>query len=210
MTRQGLTPQGKTYNVKKILDDKNRFDMVKYQKYSEPWMAASNLVNYLFFFAKYTAVLTYAPIYHWHELKLAYKGTWLQAKNFVLRRKHSAAIDPDAVGEDIHYRLMRRYPEAPGWWYFSVLVVSIVLGVVGVECYPTNTSGAVVIYGVIFALIFVIPVGVVAAVAETTVTMNVLAEFIGGMMSGGNAMTMNFFKWVVAIRVSRPSRRPPS
>lgn len=194
MSNKTFDNRGKSYDVKKIINENSLFDMAKYQKYSEPWMAASNLVNYLFFFAKYTAVLTYAPLYHWHELKIAYAGTFTQAKNFILRRKDVKEVDPDAIGEDVHYRLMRKYPEAPDWWYFFVFCASIVLGVVGVEAYPTGTSGAVVVYGTIFALIFVIPVGVVSAVAETEVTLNVLAEFIGGMMSGGNALSMNFFK----------------
>lgn len=41
---------------------------------------------------------------------------------------------------------------------------------------------------------FVIPIGIVAAMTGIEVTLNVLAEFIGGMIVEGNALAMNFFK----------------
>ena len=46
--------EGKIFDVLKVVDDRRMFDAAKYQEYSQPWMAAGNLVNYLFFFAMYT------------------------------------------------------------------------------------------------------------------------------------------------------------
>jgi len=80
------------------------------------------------------------------------------------------------------------------WWYFSVLVISIVFGVLGIALWPTYTSPAVVLYGILLCLIFVIPVGVTVSMTGIEITLNVLAEFIGGMIVEGNALAMNFFK----------------
>jgi hypothetical protein len=49
-------------------------------------------------------------------------------------------------------------------------------------------------YGIILALIFVVPVGIIKAMTGIEVTLNVLAEFIGGMWVEGNALAMNYFK----------------
>lgn len=46
---------GASYKVRKILGPNGRLDMAKYQQYSEPYMTASSITQYLFFFAKYTA-----------------------------------------------------------------------------------------------------------------------------------------------------------
>jgi len=89
---------------------------------------------------------------------------------------------------------MKAYKEVPEWWYLLTLIISAVLGMVGVGAFPTNTSPAVVVYGILMALISIIPVGIIASVTGIQVTMNVLAEFIGGSMVQGNAIALNFFK----------------
>lgn len=45
------------------------------------------------------------------------------------------------------------------------------------------------------AILFVIPIGLIAAVTGVQVTLNVLAEFIGGGgFAVGDALAMNYFK----------------
>jgi OPT family oligopeptide transporter len=43
-------------------------------------------------------------------------------------------------------------------------------------------------------LVFVIPVGIIKAMTGIEVTLNVLAEFVGGSFVEGNALAMNYFK----------------
>lgn len=57
-----------------------------------------------------------------------------------------------------------------------------------------SKTPAVVIYGIIIAIIFTIPCGIIRSVTGVPVTMNVLAEFIGGSMVPGNAIAMCYFK----------------
>lgn len=47
--------------------------------------------------------------------------------------------------------------------------------------------------GLALALIFIVPVGVIFAVTNQEVTLNVLAEFIGGVLFPGNALAMNMY-----------------
>ena len=80
------------------------------------------------------------------------------------------------------------------WWYLVTLIVAAAFGFAGVAGWPTYSTVAVIPYGLLLAFVFVIPVGVIKAMTGIEVTLNVLAEFIGGMFAQGNALYMNYFK----------------
>lgn len=82
----------------------------------------------------------------------------------------------------------------PEWWYFICLLVAIAFSIAGIANWETYTSPAVVFYGLVLCLVFVVPVGIVKAMTGLEVTLNVLAEFIGGSWVEGNALAMNYFK----------------
>ncbi|KAH9917382.1 OPT-domain-containing protein [Epithele typhae] len=89
-------------------------------------------------------------------------------KDLIKRKK----FDKDAK-YDVHGRRMSSYKEVPEWHY---------------------AIPAVVLYGIFLALIFMIPAGIILAVTNVEVTLNVIAEFIGGLWFPGNATALNFFK----------------
>lgn len=75
------------------------------------------------------------------------------------------------------------------WWYLGTLLVASAFGFAGVAGWPTYTTPGVVPYGVALALVFVIPVGIIKAMTGIEVTLNVIAEFIGGIWVEGNAVS---------------------
>lgn len=177
---------GHLYNVTLATNDKGLFDAEKYEQYSPPFLGAGNVVIYMFFFGVYTSTLTYAALYHRREMVTGFKGL---VNSF---RRNKVATDESEL--DVHHRLMKKYPEVPEWWYFICLVVAIGLGIAGIKGWDTNTSPGVVFYGLGLCIIFVIPVGIIKAMTGIEVTLNVLAEFIGGSFVEGNALAMNYFK----------------
>ncbi|KAF4978313.1 hypothetical protein FZEAL_5286 [Fusarium zealandicum] len=70
--------------------------------------------------------------------------------------------------------------EVPEWRYLACLVLAVVAGVVGLARWPTNTTPAAVLYGIVLSVIFVVPVGIIAATTGVDVE--------------GNAIAMCFFK----------------
>ena len=88
---------------------------------------------------------------------------------------------------------MQQYKEVPEWAYFALLVVAIALGAAGVGAYPTETTPAVVLYGVFLAMIFCIPIGIIQSITNVQVTLNVLAEFLGGLWFPGNGQRSAFY-----------------
>jgi OPT family small oligopeptide transporter len=187
---------GKRYNVTRIIDDKGYFDINKYMSYSAAYLGASNALVYGCFFAAYSAVVTYVIIFHNQEFIMGAKSLWATISKKI-GRKNKSETEDDSDGlayEDVHMRLMRPYREVSEWWYFAVLIGSAALGFAGIASSPTYTTLAVIPYGAIMCLVMVIPVGLVYAMTGIEITLNVLAEFIGGIWVSGNALAMNFFK----------------
>jgi OPT family small oligopeptide transporter len=198
---------GKLYNVSRTIDERGMYDHEKYSQYSAPYLGAANALLYGWFFSIYSAIITHVILYHRYELAMGFKNLWngLKPKKWSKKKAtaHSAEGDTGSDGVlranegeylDVHNRLMAAYPEVSEWWYLGCLAISLVFGFIGIALWPTYTSPAVVLYGILLCLIFVVPVGIVSAMTGIEVTLNVLAEFIGGMIVEGNALAMNFFK----------------
>ena len=179
---------GKLYNVTLATNDKGHFDQTRYENYSPPFIGAGNVVMYLSFFGIYTSTLTYAALYHHHEITMGFKAL------FGSFRRNKTEVVEEEQHVDVHNRLMRKYPEVPEWWYLLCLVGAIACGIGGIVGWDTETSPGVIFYGLALCLVFVVPVGIIKAMTGIEVTLNVLAEFIGGSFVQGNALAMNYFK----------------
>jgi OPT family small oligopeptide transporter len=141
------------YNVSRTIDEHGLFDPVKYEAYSPPYLAAGNLVIYIFFFSIYPATLMYIGLYHKAEVVMGFKNL---VNSF--RKNKDTEI---GQYKDVHNRLMAAYPEVPEWWFLIVLILAIAFGVAGIANWETYTTPGVVFYGLILCAIFVIPVGMV-------------------------------------------------
>ncbi|GAB1314622.1 hypothetical protein MFIFM68171_04832 [Madurella fahalii] len=188
------------YNVTAITDENGIFDSAKYEAYSPPFLSAANVVVYMFFFALYSATVTYGALYHRHEIMLGFRDVAASVKQWwmqVFRRRGRGGEESDEEDIqllDVHNRLMRAYPEVPEWWYMICLAIAIGIGMAGIAAWPTNTTPWVVLYGIALCLVFVVPIGIINAMTGVEVTLNVIAEFIGGVWVEGNAIAMCFFK----------------
>jgi hypothetical protein len=178
---------GNPYNVSAILDSDNQFQDSLYQQYSQAWLSAGYIMSYIWYFALYSATFTFVIIFQGRNLVVGARSMIRAAKKR-LGRTVADEGDVDELSEDIHYRLMKQnYKEVPEWQYLIVLLISMVIGMVGVGIYPTNTSPVVLIFGIIMPLIVIIPCGLIQAITGMPVPLNVLAEFIGGALVQGNA-----------------------
>lgn len=138
------------YNVSRAIDDRGIFDAEKYENYSPAHLSAANLTVYLSFFAIYAATVSYAYLWHRHEIGLGLKG--------LFRRREKT------VYQDIHNRLISAYPEVSEWWYLAVLLAAIGCSIAGITGWDTYTTPGVVFYGLALCLVFVVPVGLIYAI----------------------------------------------
>ncbi|KAL1897982.1 hypothetical protein Sste5346_003837 [Sporothrix stenoceras] len=203
--------QGKPYNISRIVDERKIFSQEMYEAYSPAYMAAGNITIYIFFFAIYPATLVYIGLNHRYEFIMGMKNVYAHAKSIVrriyskeARAEYKAQREAQGGGknsgnasstyQDVHNRLMAAYPEVSEFWYMAILLAAMAFGVAGIAGWQTYTTPGVVFYGILLCIVFVIPVGIVTAMTGIEVTLNVLAEFIGGTWSEGNALAMNYFK----------------
>jgi OPT family small oligopeptide transporter len=173
----------KSYNVTVILDEKGWLNETAYASYSPVYLAASSISYYYFFFAVYAAAVSYTGLFHGHAIAMGFKS--------LARGLKSRGTDDF---KDVHSKLMGAYKEVPEWWYFLLNIVAVALGVAAIAAWPTYTNVGVVFFGIALALVFVIPTGIIMATTGIEIEFNVLAEFIGGAWTPGNALAMNFFK----------------
>jgi hypothetical protein len=90
---------GTTYNVSEILDNHALLAQAKYQQYSPAFLAPSSLVQYTFYFATYSATISYAILYHGKAIIAGFR-------NLICKK------DPNpASAHDVHSRLMCAYKE---------------------------------------------------------------------------------------------------
>ena len=172
---------GSRYRVLNTVDEQSLFHEASYKAYSPAYLSATNIFVYGLFFAAYTSAITHTYLYNRREIVAGFKN---------LIGGKSAFAD----SKDVHTRLMRSYKEVPEYAYFGVLIVSIALGAAGIGAYPTQTTPAVVLYGVFLAIIFCIPLGVIMSVTNIEIPLSVIAELFGGLLFPGNATAMNYFK----------------
>ena len=181
---------GNRYKVTRIIDKNGFYDQAAYEAYSPLYLSAAYALLYGTYFAIYPATIVYVYLYHRHEIIHGFKS--------LVRNTH-----PKAAYRDVHNRLMAVYPEVPEWWYMLVLLAAIGLGLIAILKYPTHATVGALFMGIAIAVVFLVPVGIIYATTNVSITLNVFSEFIGGLLFPGNALAMNMFKvygWVTTSR----------
>ncbi|KAH8919020.1 oligopeptide transporter 4 [Atractiella rhizophila] len=172
---------GHRYNVSRILTSEHTLDKEAYNNYSPAYWGAANALLYGFFFAFYTAGLVHAALYHYKPIIDGFRAMkeWKNAQTGY---------------NDLHNRLMRNYAEVPEWWFGCIMVVSLTCGIVMVEIYDTQFPIWGFVICIALAFIFVVPAGMITAVGNVQITLNVIAELIGGYALPGKPLANMLFK----------------
>ena len=89
---------------------------------------------------------------------------------------------------------MSAYSEVPAWWYGAVFVVAFVFGVIAIEIFPTQFPVWAFIVALIIAFVYIIPIGMIQAITNQQIGLNVITELIIGYMLPGRPVAMMLFK----------------
>ncbi|KAK8916169.1 Oligopeptide transporter 1 [Platanthera zijinensis] len=174
---------GQPYNITRIIND-NTFTLNVYQEeaYSKLNITFSFALVYGTSFASLTASIMHVALHHG-------KDVWKMMKN-------SKEYAQGSV-EDVHNRLMKRnYASVPQWWFFVLLVAIVFLSFL--TCLGFDKQLQLPWWGVLLAgamaLLFTLPIGVIVATTNTGVGLNVLSEYIIGLMLPGKPLANVTFK----------------
>ncbi|KAJ7691304.1 OPT oligopeptide transporter protein-domain-containing protein [Mycena rosella] len=164
-----------SYNVSAILTDANTIDLDAYHKYSPLFISTTFAVSYGLSFASITATLMHAFLYFRKQI-------WVQSR----RALHEQP--------DIHARLMSVYPQVPEWWYLILFLSMFVLGIISIEVWPTQMPVWAFVLALVISFTYVIPIGMIQAITNQQVGLNVITELIIGYALPGRPVAMMMFK----------------
>ncbi|KAF8263625.1 OPT oligopeptide transporter [Lactarius quietus] len=166
---------GQRYNVTRIINEDASFNLEAYKAYSPLFISVSFAVAYGLSFASVTATLTHIFLYYRKQI-------WIQARR-------SLAEQPD-----IHARLMSVYKEVPDWWYISIFLSMFVFGVVAIEVWNTQFPVWAFVLALLISFVYTVPIGIIQAITNQQVGLNVITELIIGYALPGRPIAMMMFK----------------
>ncbi|KAG2073818.1 OPT oligopeptide transporter [Suillus decipiens] len=175
MSRTSYDNMGNTYNVTKILGTDGTLNVTAYEAYSPLFLSTTFAVSYGLSFASITATITHAILFFRKQI-------WAQSRR---------SIDEQP---DIHARLMARYRQVPEWWYLIIFVIMFVFGVIVIEVWPTQFPVWGFILALLIAFFYIIPIGMIQAITNQQVGLNVITELIVGYAIPGRPLAMMLFK----------------
>ncbi|KAH9178904.1 OPT-domain-containing protein [Lactarius sanguifluus] len=165
---------GAPYDLTAVVTN-NTFDEAKYQQYSPMFLPITYAITYGTIFATYPAVIVHTFLWYRHD---------------IVRQLRRSLKDET----DIHAYLMRRYPEVSRWWFMSLGIICFVLGIIAIEVCHTGLPIWAYTLAIGFAVIFVLPFGIVQAITNQQINFSVMAELIMGYILPGHPIATMVFK----------------
>ena len=167
---------GSNYNVSRIINkDTLSFNEKSYKNYSPLFLSTTFAISYGLSFAAIFATLVHTVLFHGKDIMRQ------------LKQKEKP---------DVHMRLMRQnYKDVPEWWFLIVFLVFFAVSIVTIRCWNTEMPVYALIVALLIAVLFLLPVGVIFALTNIAVGLNVVTRrFIIGYMVPGKPLAMMFFK----------------
>ncbi|WWC91168.1 OPT family small oligopeptide transporter [Kwoniella dendrophila CBS 6074] len=163
------------FDVTSILKPDLSLDEAAYEEAKPLLLTPYFALTYGLSFAALSSVLVHVWLWHRDEIKeaLSKRGNDLS---------------------DVHNKLMRSYPPVPSSWYIALLAINFVAAIVLVKTTPLQMPIWALLLAMAIATVFLVPVGIIAAVSNTQIGLNVLTEFVAGVLMPGKPIGNVTFK----------------
>jgi len=177
MTTAVFDNTGMPYDPTSVVDTNMNFDVEKYRAYSPIFLPTGFTMLYACAFAAFASIVVHVWVWYRHD---------------IVRRLRGTAKDE----RDIHSRLMRVYQEVPDWWYASIAVVTSILLFVAIEVYHTQLPIWLAIFTLLFSSIMSIPIAMIQAITNQSVSLNVIFELMAGYILPGRPLANMIVKGI--------------
>ncbi|KAH7910423.1 OPT oligopeptide transporter protein-domain-containing protein [Hygrophoropsis aurantiaca] len=174
-SRTSYDNTGAAYNVTRITNADASLNLAAYEAYSPLFLSTTFAMSYGLSFASITATLMHAFLFFRKQI-------WVQSR----RSMHEQP--------DIHARLMSRYPQVPEWWYMIIFITMFVIGVISIEVWHTEFPVWAFVLSLLIAFFYVVPIGMIQAITNQQVGLNVITELVVGYALPGRPIAMMMFK----------------
>ncbi|KAF2241763.1 small oligopeptide transporter [Trematosphaeria pertusa] len=166
---------GLSYNTSRVTTPQLTLNEAAYKGYSPLFLSTTFSLSYGLSFATIASVVVYTHLNYRHLIVSQFKNS-----------KSEKA--------DIHMRLMSKYKEVPEWWYGALFLLMFALSLVVVLAYPTEFTWWAFLISIIFATVMSLPIGIIQAITNLQIGLNVITEFIMGYMQPGKPLALMMFK----------------
>ncbi|KAL8231907.1 hypothetical protein R6Q57_001685 [Mikania cordata] len=169
--------RGQTYNVSAIVNKDFAIDMPQYEKLGQIHMSTFFALTYGIGFAAVISTITHVGLFNGREIMNQYRAS---TKGKI----------------DIHTKLMRKYKDIPSWWFHLLVVASFLLSLV--LCLFMRDEIQMPWWGLVLACImasgFTLPISVITATTNQTPGLNIITEYVMGVIYPGRPIANVTFK----------------
>ncbi|KAL5981935.1 OPT superfamily [Asimina triloba] len=167
---------GNTYNTSRaIIQETFEFDHVGYENYSPIYLSTFFSFTYGLSFSTLGATLTHVLLFH---------------------GRGGGGGSASDQQEDVHNRLMRAYKPVPQWWFHLLLLLMVALAIFTCEGFGKQLQ--LPYWGVFLAcalaLFYTLPIGIIYAITNQAVGLNVITELVIGYILPGKPLANVAFK----------------
>ncbi|CAN6480655.1 unnamed protein product [Victoria cruziana] len=173
-----FTASGQEYNISSIITPSFKLDIAAYEREGPLYLSTFFAVTYGVGFASLTATVVHVALFHGREI-------WELSKSAFQEKKI-----------DIHTGLMRKYKQAPEWWFIVILLINVGVTIFACEYYKDQLQ--LPWWGVLLActvaIFFTLPIGIITATTNQTPGLNIITEYIIGYIYPGYPVANMCFK----------------
>ncbi|KAI9593424.1 OPT oligopeptide transporter protein-domain-containing protein [Syncephalis fuscata] len=170
-----FTSNGSRYDTLSLLNKDLSLNEERYQAYGPPHLSFFFAITYGVGFATLASVIMHTVLYH--------------GRDIVNRLRESRMAN-----DDIHAKLMDRYPEVPDVWYIGIFVLNLILAIVACELFGLDLPWWGLLMAVLMSALFILPIGIITAIANQTPGLNIITEFVIGFILPGKPIANVTFK----------------
>lgn len=177
-SNQLFTSSGQKYDTTKILTKDFQLNIPAYDSYSKLYLSPLFALSIGSGFARFTATLTHVALFNGRDI-------WRQSRRAVQN-----------VKLDVHSKLMKAYKEVPDWWFYILLIGSVVLSLL--MSFVWKETVQLRWWGMLFAFalawLVTLPIGVIQATTNQQPGYDIIAQFMIGYVLPGKPIANLLFK----------------
>jgi OPT family small oligopeptide transporter len=165
---------GVPFNVSAVVDN-GQFSVANYEAYSPVFVTATLAISYGLGLASFTALIVHSLLWYHRDIARGFRRSYKDER-------------------DVHSRLMRAYPEVPHLWYAVLGLISFIFIIAAIEVVPTQMPIWGAGLAVLVAFLLSLPIGLLAAISNQIMTLEVFYEFVAGYLWPGKPIANMIFK----------------
>ncbi|CAG8685685.1 9482_t:CDS:10, partial [Racocetra persica] len=178
LSSRSFDKDGNIYKQRSVIDRQTgALNVTAYENYSPVYITAQYAACYCCYFIQITATLCHVILFHGKEIWNRYKKT----------------REEEEKG-DIHCKLMSVYPEVPNYWYIAIFFIMLTIAIILGYTTEANLPWWALLLSVSMAIIMLLPIGIIQAISNWHLGLNVITELVCGFILPGNPIGNVYFK----------------